>query len=171
MTNLSPLNFTGYTNSPYTGMQTTGQRIDGANPDAKVIGDTRSKGKSPDGIKDPGEECQTCKNRKYTDGSDEMVSFKSPTHISPETAGAAVRSHEQEHVTNAYSKAANGNGKVVSASVRIHTAICPECGRSYVSGGTTSTQIKYYNEKNPYQQDLKAADGIKYKGMNADYGV
>lgn len=118
-----------------------------------------------------GEECQTCKNRKYVDGSNEMVSYKSPTHISPETAASAVRAHEQEHVNNAYAKAATGNGKVVRASVSLRTSVCPECGRSYVSGGTTSTQIKYYNEENPYQQDLKATDQIKYKGMNADYKV
>ncbi len=114
------------------------------------------------------EECETCKNRKYQDGSDEMVSFKSPAHISPESAPAAVRSHEQEHVTNAYSKAAQNNGKVLQASVSIHTSVCPECGRSYVSGGTTHTQIKYYNEENPYQKDLKTQDGSKYKGMNVD---
>ena len=46
------------------------------------------------GIKDPSEECQTCKNRKYQDGSDEMVSFKSAAHISPESAAARVRAHE-----------------------------------------------------------------------------
>lgn len=119
-------------------------------------------------ITQEGEECQTCKNRKYQDGSDEMVSYKSPSHISPEAAAAAVRSHEQEHVSNAYSKAAAGNGEVISASVSLRTAICPECGRSYVSGGTTSTQIKYYNEENPYQQDLKMTDEVKYKGMNYD---
>ena len=28
-------------------------------------------------------ECQTCKNRKYQDGSNENVSFKSASHISP----------------------------------------------------------------------------------------
>jgi len=123
------------------------------------------------GIKGFGEECQTCKNRKYMDGSNEMVSYKSPTHISPGQSASAVRAHEQEHVTNAYSKAATNNGKVVRASVSLRTSVCPECGRSYVSGGTTSTQIKYYNEDNPYQQDLKATDGIKYKGMNADYAV
>ena len=122
-------------------------------------------------IKDPGEECQTCKNRKYKDGSDEMVSFKSPTHISPEAAASAVRAHEQEHVTNAYSKAATKNGKVLSASVSIHTAICPECGRTYISGGTTHTQIKYFNEDNPYQKELKSADRTKYSGMNLDYAV
>ncbi len=123
------------------------------------------------GIKDPTEECQTCKNRKYKDGSDEMVSFKSPAHISPESAASAVRAHEQEHVNNAYAKAASGNGKVLSASVSIQTAVCPECGRSYVSGGTTSTQIKYYNEDNPYQKDLKATDHDKYAGMNLDLAV
>lgn len=117
------------------------------------------------------EECQTCKNRKYQDGSDEMVSFKSATHLSPESAGSAVRAHEQEHVSNAYKEAAMQNGKVVSAAVSIHTAVCPECGRTYVSGGTTSTQIKYYNEENPYQRDLKLADRTKYSGANTDYSV
>ena len=100
-----------------------------------------------------------------------MVSFKSPQHVSPENAASAVRAHEQEHVSNAYKKAAKDNGKVVSASVSIHTGVCPECGRSYVSGGTTHTQIKYYNEDNPYQQDLKNSDKMKYVGMNLDYAV
>ena len=113
-------------------------------------------------------ECETCKSRKYQDGSDEMVSFKSAAHISPNAAATTVRSHEQEHVSNAYKKAAMNNGKVLSATVSIHTSVCPECGRSYVSGGETNTQIKYYNEENPYQQDKKAADGIKYIGMNID---
>ncbi len=113
-------------------------------------------------------ECDTCKNRKYQDGSDEMVSFKSAAHISPGAAASAVRSHEQEHVSNAYKDAAQNNGKVVSANVSIHTSVCPECGRSYVSGGTTSTQIKYYNEENPYQQDLKSTDAMKYRGMNVN---
>lgn len=137
-------------------------------------GTTRNPGESD--VKSPGRksspaECETCKNRKYQDGSDEMVSFKSATHISPQSAASAVRSHEQEHVSNAYKKAAKNNGKVVSANVSIHTSVCPECGRSYVSGGTTSTQIKYRNEDNPYQKDLKAADAIKYKGMNLDMAV
>ena len=120
---------------------------------------------------DPKKECKTCKNRKYKDGSDEMVSFKSPTHISPESAASAVRAHEQEHVSNAYSKAAMKNGKVMAASVSIHMGICPECGRTYVAGGTTHTQIKYYNEDNPYQKSLKSADRAKYSGMNLDMAV
>lgn len=142
--------------------------VPGMSPEA----DSKANGTGKNnGIKDPAEECQTCKERKYVDGSDEMVSYKSPTHISPGSAASAVRAHEQEHVTNAYAKAAKDNGKVLRASVSIHTAVCPECGRSYVSGGTTHTQIKYYNEENPYQQDLKATDGMKYKGMNADLTV
>lgn len=118
---------------------------------------------------DSKKECQTCKNRKYVDGSDEAnVSFKNAAHVSPEAAGSAVRAHEGQHVSNAYKKASEDNGKVVSATVSIHTAICPECGRSYISGGVTNTQIKYYNESNPYQQDLKKSDGIKLRGANID---
>lgn len=114
-------------------------------------------------------ECETCRNRKYQDGSDEMVSFKAPSHISPEAAASRVRSHEQEHVSNAYKDAAENNGKVISCNVSIRTSVCPECGRTYVSGGTTSTQIRYYNEDNPYQKDLKSSDAAnKYLGMNID---
>lgn len=121
------------------------------------------------GRKSSPEECQTCKERKYQDGSNENVSFKSAAHVSPEAAGSAVRAHEGEHVSNAYTKAAAKDGKVISASVSIHTAICPECGRTYVSGGTTNTMIKYPNESNPYQQARKAQDAIQLKGSKVDY--
>ncbi len=153
--NISPLNNTYNSYNNYGKMSIPGGE------------DSRLLGISGD-PKAPGGECETCKNRKYQDGSDEMVSFKSAQHISPESAAARVRAHEQEHVSNAYTEAAQKNGKVLRASVSIHTAICPECGRSYVSGGTTSTQIKYRNEENPYQKDLKATDHIKYAGMNKD---
>ncbi|MBR3721941.1 MAG: hypothetical protein IKN12_04170 [Selenomonadaceae bacterium] len=119
-------------------------------------------GKSPTG------ECQTCKNRMYQDGSDEMVSFKAAGHIDPDNAASVVMSHEQEHVSNAYQKAELGGGEVVQANVRLNTAICPECGRSYISGGVTSTQIRYYNEDNPYQDNLKSTDAVKYKGAGVD---
>ena len=85
-------------------------------------------------------ECQTCKRRKYQDGSnDPGVSFKTATHISPEQAGAAVRGHEMEHVVHERAKAQREDRKVIQQSVTIHTAICPECGDVYVSGGTTRT--------------------------------
>lgn len=128
----------------------------------------------PDKEKKPGrksspEECETCKNRKYQDGSDEAnVSFKNAAHVSPEAAGAAVRAHENQHVQNAYKKAAQQNGKVLSASVAIHTAICPECGKTYVSGGVTHTMIRYGDESNPYCQRQKALDNAQYAGANVN---
>ncbi len=141
--------------------------LNGAQKEPRLAGmpNESQKGQSGSG------ECQTCKNRKYQDGSDEMVSFKSAAHISPNAAASMVRAHEQEHVTNAFSDAATKNGKVVSASVSLHTSVCPECGRTYVSGGTTSTQIKYFNEDNPYQQSMKSADRSKYEGMHFDAAV
>ncbi|WP_294158122.1 hypothetical protein [uncultured Selenomonas sp.] len=121
------------------------------------------------GHKSTPEECETCKRRKYQDGSDEMVSFKAVGHIDPGNAASVVMSHEQEHVSNAYQKAKDNNGEVVRASVRLKTAVCPECGRTYISGGETTTQIRYYNEDNPYQQDMKESDADnKYRGANVD---
>lgn len=130
---------------------------------------------NPEEIKKPGrasspEECQTCKERKYQDGSNEgNVSFKAASHISPQAAPSLVRAHESEHVKNAYAKAEQKNGKVINASVSLHTSICPECGRTYVSGGTTNTTIKYTNEENPYQKDLKARDAAGLIGANSDF--
>lgn len=139
--------------------------------------DGEKKSANPDEIKKPGrksapEDCETCKNRKYQDGSDEgNVSFKSASHISPESAAAKVRAHENEHVSNAYKKAAKDNGKVINASVSIQTSICPECGRTYVSGGLTKTSIKYTNEDNPYTKNQKALDAINMRGANVDYAA
>ena len=123
------------------------------------------------GMKSSPADCETCRERKYVDGSDENVSFKSASHISPQAAPAMVRSHEQEHVSNAYTKASQGDGEVVSAGVAIHTSVCPECGRTYVSGGTTTTMIRYPNESNPYQQNRKAVDGAGLTGANIDMAV
>lgn len=116
-------------------------------------------------------ECETCSNRKYQDGSDEMVSFKAAAHISPEASASVVRAHEQEHVSNAYKKAAQGDGKVIAANVSLKSAICPECGRSYVAGGVTSTKIKYPNESNPYMKERKAAHAASLRGNNIDVAV
>ncbi len=88
-------------------------------------------------------ECEACNTRKYMDVSDESVSFQTPTHISPEDSFQRV-----------------------SAFVTLNSKICPECGRSYISGGKTTTQIKYFNETNPYQQQLKNEDALKYQGMH-----
>jgi len=85
-------------------------------------------------------ECQTCKSRKYQDGSsDPSVSFQAPTHLSPGQAAGSVAAHEGEHVAHEQAKAEREGRKIVSQTVAIHTAICPECGRVYVSGGVTRT--------------------------------
>ena len=163
---IGPVGFSSYQNyiGGMTGVKPV-SGVNGAEETKPVVNPGESDVKAPGRTSAPSE-CETCKNRKYQDGSDEMVSFKSPQHVSPQSAASAVRSHEQEHVSNAYKKAAQGNGKVISANVTIKTAICPECGRSYVAGGETATQIKYYNEENPYQKQLKAQDADKYKGMH-----
>lgn len=132
-----------------------------------ILNPNESTQKAPGKVSSPAE-CETCKNRKYQDGSDEMVSFKSAQHISPEAAAARVRGHEAEHVSNAYKKAAMNNGKVLQASVSLKTAVCPECGRTYVSGGETATKIKYSNEENPYQQARKSIDRQGLVGAHVD---
>lgn len=102
-------------------------------------------------------ECQTCKERKYQDGSDDPgVSFKTPTKIAPEQAAAAVRGHENEHVVREQGKAQREDRKVVSQSVTYHTAICPECGKAYVSGGTTETVTKANTDQQAQQQNEQA---------------
>ncbi len=109
--------------------------------------------KRPDEVKTPQEvmedsECKTCAERKYQDGSDDPgVSFKTAAHISPDQAAAKVRSHEYEHVVREQAKADREDKEVVSQSVRLHTDICPECGRSYVSGGVTNTVTRGKGEK------------------------
>lgn len=94
--------------------------------------------------------CETCEKRKYQDGSDDMgVSFQTPTNIAPEQVAAAVRGHENEHVVRERAKADREDRRVVSQSVTLHTDICPECGKVYISGGTTRT-VTAAEKENPY---------------------
>ncbi|MGN0612813.1 MAG: hypothetical protein ACI4JB_02840, partial [Porcipelethomonas sp.] len=96
------------------------------------------------------EECQTCKERKYKDGSDDPgVSFKTASKISPENVASAVRGHENEHVIRERAQAQRENKEVVSQTVTLKSDICPECGKSYISGGETVTVTKSKPE-NPY---------------------
>lgn len=101
----------------------------------------------------PGE-CETCRNREYVDVSnDATVSFQTPTRMSPGTAEGMVRAHEQEHVTNEQARAADKGSRVVAQNVAIRYAICPECGRSYVAGGTTTTVTKQ-DVVQPFQENV-----------------
>lgn len=88
-------------------------------------------------------ECQTCKNRKYQDGSNDLgVSFKTPTSLTPEKAAYAVRAHESEHVARAWAQAQREDKEIVSQSVTYRTGVCPECGKTYIAGGSTQTVFR-----------------------------
>lgn len=124
------------------------------------------------GRKQGGEhECETCKNRKYQDGSnDPGVSFKTPTELDPGRAATAVRAHEQEHVVRNQAEAEREGREIVDQNVMIHTAICPECGRTYVSGGTTTTTTrgKSENEQANMLASQFTAGVPDAKGVNVD---
>lgn len=139
-------------------IQYTDQAGQAASEDAAAPeGQAMAEAKSAQEVMEEGE-CQTCKERKYQDGSnDPGVSFKTPTNIAPEAAASAVRGHEQEHVSREQSKAQQQGREVVSQSVTIHTAICPECGRVYVSGGTTRTTTRAEKAAQLYQQQGEEA--------------
>lgn len=109
--------------------------------------------KSPAETMEEGE-CQTCKGRKYQDGSDDPgVSFKTATKLSPEQAATAVRGHEMEHVVRERAKAEREDRRVVQQSVTLHNEICPECGEVYVSGGVTRTVTKADQEQAAQNQE------------------
>ena len=78
----------------YSGAYSAGVTGSGATQEAegpKAILNPGESTKANPGKKVSPAECETCKNRKYQDGSDEMVSFKSAQHISPQSAPARVR--------------------------------------------------------------------------------
>ncbi len=123
----------------------------------KVVGANESKS-AADEMQEA--KCETCEKRKYQDGSnDPGVSFKNPTRVSPKMAQAAVRGHEMEHVVRERLKAQREGRKVVSQSVTYHTGICPECGKMYISGGTTRT-VTAADNSSDYLDDLLGDDGF-----------
>jgi hypothetical protein len=118
-------------------------------------------------------ECQTCKNRKYQDGSNDAgVSFKTPGHIDPGASAAVVMSHEQEHVRNESTNAKSENKKVLSQTVTLETSVCPECGRTYVSGGKTKTVTKGDDSKDKdYFKSQYNKSMSNFFGNSLDYKV
>ena len=63
------------------------------------------KSKSAQEVMEEGE-CQTCKERKYQDGSnDPGVSFKTPTNVAPEQAAGAGRGPRDGHMVRGHAKA------------------------------------------------------------------
>ena len=115
-------------------------------------------------------QCETCEERKYQDGSDDMgVSFQSPTRVDPDMASAAVRGHENEHVVRDRAKAEQEGRKVISQSVTLHTDICPECGKVYTSGGETRTTS--VEKSDLQQQEQNAANQSKQEQERKPFSV
>lgn len=111
-------------------------------------------------------ECETCKNRKYQDESDDPgVSFKTASKVGAGSAEAAVRGHEYEHVNRNQAKAEREGKEIVYQSVVIKRAICPECGKSYVSGGETKTVTR---EKRDERFDVGLLDKTEELGKLFD---
>ena len=112
------------------------------------------------------QECQTCEKRKYQDGSaDPGVSFKTPGHIDPKQSAATVRGHEMEHVVNNRAKAARENREIISQSVTLNTAICPECGTVYTSGGTTRTVFSGPKQQGENEQQTEQNGRLPFSAV------
>ena len=129
-------------------------RIQYVDPDTQALAGEAAvqESKSAQEVMEEGQ-CQTCKERKYQDGSnDPGVSYQTPTNIDPTQAASAVRGHEQEHVVREQARAKREGREVVSQSVTLHTDICPECGKVYISGGTTRTTTREAQVAQLYQQ-------------------
>ncbi len=123
----------------------------------------KMKGEKEDG------KCETCENRKYQDGSnDPGVSFKNAAKVDPSAAEAAVRGHEQEHVSHNKAKAEKENKEIVYQSVRIKHGICPECGKNYVAGGETITVTRTKPEALSDKFKVGTEDKEKEKGKLLD---
>ena len=149
------------TNPPFSGMEVPGKKDTAMEEEFDLPGND----KSAEGVEED-QKCETCENRTYVDGSNESdVSFKTPGRIAPEAAASKVLAHEYEHVRNAYQEDSKEGKELVSVSVSLKTAICPECGKTYVAGGETRTTMRSGAEENPYVKQMQAYNN--FAGRNA----
>jgi uncharacterized Zn finger protein (UPF0148 family) len=121
-------------------------------------------------------ECETCKKRKYKDGSDDPgVSYKSASHISTAQSASKVMSHEMEHYRRETSQAEQNDEKITSISVSTSMAICPECGKRYTSGGETRVtkrkDVQKESENNYFKNKTFDENIGKYFGKNVDVAL
>ena len=137
----------------------------GAKPEGAGSADAVNKGITPE----PAKICHTCANRRYQDVSgDPGVSFKAPTKLTPDMAAGAVMSHEREHYTREASKAEQEGREVLSNEIRLFTSICPECGKTYVSGGETRTVTRKRAESDVFLKDFFEQTVGRYLPKNID---
>ena len=101
---------------------------------------------------------------------DSSAKVKTPGVIRPEESYAKVSSHEREHVANAIAEGSKPGAELISVSVSLKMGVCPECGRVYVAGGVTNTQIQY-SEENPYEKNRKSVEGSVLAGSNVDAAI
>ena len=163
------MNISGYNNNYYYNASNNISRYNADAPNnASQLADSKVGRNSPTGKV----ECQTCKNRKYVDGSnDPGVSFKTPGYIDPQNSATQVMAHEMEHVSNEKAKASSKNREIVSQSVKLQTSTCPECGKAYVSGGTTTTVTKSSSDKSDYFKSNYEKKMAGYFGKEIDLKV
>ena len=114
--------------------------LDNAAPTVAQFVNNQTEAGTVSAMIEPIGECLTCSTRLYQDDStDGGVSFQSPTHISPGAAPAMVRTHEMEHQMRDRMAAEMEGRDVVFQYIQLHTSLCPECNRVYVSGGQSTT--------------------------------
>lgn len=152
------------TKPPFAGTEMPG--IENPSPEEEI--NLPGDGKPAEEVEED-HECETCATRTYVDGSNESdVSFKTAGHIAPEAAASTVRAHEYEHVRNAYQEDSKEGKELVSVSVSLKTAICPECGKTYVAGGKTRTLMRNGPEENPYEKQMQAYNNSINKANGFD---
>jgi hypothetical protein len=89
----------------------------------------------------PTTSCGTCVSRTYQDQSSDIgVSFSGGASVAPEAAASLVFAHEREHAAIAHQEAQRTGGHADTA-IRVHTSICPDCKKVYVSGGEARISI------------------------------
>lgn len=104
-------------------------------------------------------ECETCNSRRYQDDSlDGGVSFQEATHIHPNEAASEVFGHEREHQGRERRFAEEDGREVILNEIRVHTSVCPDCGRVYVSGGETRTITRSGGEQE--QEPMSLFDAL-----------
>jgi len=117
------------------------------------------------------EVCQTCENRRYVDRSDDAsVSYQTPSKISPNMSAAAVAMHENEHVRNEQANAQRDGREIISQTVTLIYDSCPECGKHYVSGGTTKTTSvsKSDSDEGFTAEEISPNDGFTPNNISPD---
>jgi hypothetical protein len=78
--------------------------------------------------------CASCAARSYQCSSGQVTSG-----VSSNESGSFVAAHEAEHLAKDRVEAQANDRQVVSQSMRLFTAMCAECGSTFVAGGEAKT--------------------------------